>query len=83
VRTALVSLALVVGSACSTGSTEFDRGDAIRLVERETGATSDEAECIVDGVVAKGLAAADFLVDDNSDPRFERVFDEIATQCLL
>lgn len=78
---ALFAAGLALGGCGS--DQPFDRAAAVERVVAETDASRAEAECIVDGVLGEGLVAADFLADADADPRFARVFERVATGCLL
>jgi hypothetical protein len=82
IRACAIAALLVTG--CATESDAFSRRDAVVLVMGETGVSSQEAECIVGGMVDDGpFVPRDFLDDEDSDPRFASSFERIASECLL
>ncbi len=81
-RIGLTVGALALLGACGADN-DFNRDTAIARVESEARLDRDAAVCIVDGVLAEGLSATDFLDDPDADPRFARVFERVATVCLL
>jgi hypothetical protein len=75
--------AAFAGIAGCSSTSEFTHRDAVTLVRESIGSSTVEAECMVDGVLERGLVVADFRFDEHTDPRFDRIFEEVATECLL